>query len=162
MKPDMTPIDWAKRPLEKYSDFSGRAPRAEYWYYVLAIIIAFAVIKIIESIVGIGGMVLGVYGPLTILLWLATIVPSLAVSIRRLHDTDRSGWWLLLPIVAYCIAFALGGRDLMSGQITELGIAGIFLLIGVVGWIVLFIFYVLSGTPGDNRYGPNPYAAGGG
>jgi uncharacterized membrane protein YhaH (DUF805 family) len=161
MNPTMTPIDWAKRPLQKYADFSGRAPRAEYWWYVLAIIIAFVVVKIIESIVGINGMVLGVYGPLTILLWLATIVPSIAVSIRRLHDTNRSGWWILLPVVPYCIAFALGGRSMMSGSMTSLGTAGIFMLIGAVGWIVLFIFYVLPGTPGGNRYGPNPYGGAG-
>ena len=91
----MTPVDWAKRPLQKYADFTGRASRAEYWWYVLGIIIVAIVLSIIESILGLGKIVLGVYGPLTALLWLATIVPGIAVGVRRLHDTNRSGWWML-------------------------------------------------------------------
>jgi uncharacterized membrane protein YhaH (DUF805 family) len=63
---NMTPVEWAKRPImEKYADFSGRAPRAEYWWYTLALILAFVVLSIVEGILGIKGMVLGVYGPLT-------------------------------------------------------------------------------------------------
>ena len=116
------------------------------------------VVSIIEGILGINTMIGGMYGPLSALLWLATLLPSLAVGVRRLHDTDRSGWWLLLPIVPYCIAFALGGAAMTSGSMAEMGTAGIFLLIGVVGAIVLLIFMILPGTPGDNRYGPNPYA----
>jgi uncharacterized membrane protein YhaH (DUF805 family) len=160
MNPNMNPVDWAKRPLQKYADFSGRAPRAEYWWFVLAVVVAFVVVSIIESILGINRMVLGVYGPLTTLLWIATLVPSVAVGVRRLHDTDRSGWWLLLPIIPYCLAFALGGATMMRNPGAGMGIAMIFMLIGGVGAIVLLVFYVLSGTPGDNRYGPNPYGAG--
>lgn len=158
MNANMTPVDWAKRPLQKYMDFSGRAPRAEYWWFVLAIGVAYVVVSIVEGILGINTMIGGMYGPLSALLWLATLLPSLAVGVRRLHDTDRSGWWLLLPIVPYCIAFALGGAAMTSGSMAEMGTAGIFLLIGVVGAIVLLIFMILPGTPGDNRYGPNPYA----
>ena len=158
MNANRTPVDWAKRPLQKYADFSGRAPRAEYWWYVLAIIIAYIVVGIVEGILGINTMIAGMYGPLSALLWLGTLVPSLAVGARRLHDTDRSGWWLLLPIVPYCIAFALGGAALASGSMAEMGTAGIFLMIGLIGAIVLLVFMVLPGTPGDNRYGPNPYA----
>src|SRR4051794_40906549 len=102
MNPNMTPVDWAKRPLQKYADFSGRAPRAEYWWYALALIVAGIVLGIIEGMVGLKGMVFGIYGPFTLLIWLGTIVPSLAVGIRRLHDTDRSGWWMLL-VVPYMI-----------------------------------------------------------
>lgn len=94
----MTPIDWAKRPLERYSDFSGRSSRPEYWWYVLAYCIAYLVVSVIESIVGLNGMI-GPYGPVTVLLSLACLVPGVAVTIRRLHDTDRSGWWALLGIV---------------------------------------------------------------
>jgi len=157
MTANMTPIDWAKRPLHKYADFNGRAPRSEYWWFVLAVVVAYIVLSIVESIAGINRMVLGVYGPLTVLLWIATLVPQIAVAVRRLHDTDRSGWWILLPIVPYCVAFALGGAALMRGGTgTGLGIAGIFLLIGALGAVILLIFMVLAGTPGDNRYGPNP------
>src|SRR4051794_11766381 len=93
----MTPVDWAKRPLQKYADFTGRAPRAEYWWYFLGIVISAIVLSIVESILGLGKLVFGIYGPLTALLWLGTIVPSIAAGVRRLHDTNRSGWWMLLP-----------------------------------------------------------------
>ena len=118
----MSPIDWAKRPLQKYADFSGRAARAEYWWFVLAIIVCYVIINIIESLIGINRMVLGIYGPLMVLLWLATLVPQIAVSVRRLHDTNRTGWWWWIGWVPF------------------------------FGWIVLLVFYLLRGTPGPNRY----------
>ena len=166
----MTPVDWAKRPvLEKYANFNGRAPRAEYWWFFLAMVIASIVIGIIESILGLKGMVLGLYGPLSLLLWLAVIVPSIAVGVRRLHDTNRSGWWILLPLIPYCLALVLGGAAVMgaaagssAGMMAGAGLAGIFLLIGGICAIVLLVFMVLPGTPGDNRYGANPYGEGGG
>lgn len=167
MNENMTPVDWAKKPIvEKYADFRGRAPRAEYWWYFLALIVASIIFGIVESIVGLKGMVLGLYGPLTLLLWLATILPDIAVGVRRLHDTNRSGWWLLLPVIPYCVALVLGGAALMgggaagsvgAGALAGAGIAAIFMLIGAVCAIVLLVFMVLPGTPGENRYGPNPY-----
>jgi uncharacterized membrane protein YhaH (DUF805 family) len=171
MSAELTPVDWAKRPiLEKYADFTGRAPRAEYWWFFLALIVAYIVLSIVESILGIHHMIFYSYGPLTALLWLATIVPSIAVGIRRLHDTNRPGWWVLLPIVPYLLAFVLGGAAMMGGMASGsavgmtagLGVAGIFMFIGFICAIVLLVFMVLPGTPGDNRYGPNPYGEGSG
>ena len=160
MNSTMTPIDWAKRPIQKYADFTGRAPRAEYWWFVLAMVIIFVALTIVESILGLNRMVLGVYGPLTTLLWLAVLVPSLSVGVRRLHDTNRSGWWLLL-MVPYAIAGVLMVRSMSAaaaaGTVPGFGAAGILMLIGFVCVIVLLVFYCLAGTPGDNRYGPNPY-----
>jgi uncharacterized membrane protein YhaH (DUF805 family) len=157
----MTPIDWAKRPvLEKYADFTGRAPRAEYWWFVLGMIIVFILLSIIESIVGLNRMILGVYGPLTALLWLAVLVPSLAVGVRRLHDTNRSGWWLLL-MVPYCIAGVMMAQAMAAGGATGFGSAGILALIGFFCVVVLLVFYCLPGTPGDNQYGPDPYGGAG-
>lgn len=158
----MTPVDWAKRPiLEKYADFSGRASRAEYWWYFLAIIIAFVVLGIVEGIVGIKGMILGAYGPLTALLWLATIVPGIAVGVRRLHDTNRSAWWLLL-MVPYLFVMILSAMTLRAGVggLAALGTAGLLAIVGLVCAVVLLVFMVLPGTPGDNRYGANPYGDG--
>jgi uncharacterized membrane protein YhaH (DUF805 family) len=169
MNTNMTPVDWAKRPIiEKYADFSGRAPRAEYWWYFLALVVAFVVVSIVESIVGLKGMILGLYGPLTVLLWAATIVPGIAVGVRRLHDTGRSGWWILLPIIPYFLAFVLGGAAMMgaaaggssAGMMAGAGIAGIFLILGAICAIILLVFMVLPGTPGENRYGVNPYRDG--
>ena len=154
----MTPVDWAKRPvLEKYADFSGRAPRAEYWWYVLAIIIAFVVFSIVESVTGLKGMVFGVYGPLTALLWLATIVPGIAVGVRRLHDTNRSAWWYLLA-VPYVLVAILAMMALRSGGgMAALGAAGLLSIVGLICAVVLLILMVLPSSPGENRYGPNPY-----
>jgi uncharacterized membrane protein YhaH (DUF805 family) len=152
----MTPVDWAKRPIvEKYADFTGRAPRAEYWWYVLALIVVAVVLSIIEGIIGLKGMVIGLYGPLTALLMLATIVPSIAVATRRLHDTGRSGWWQLILYGPYLLLLLL--RPGIGAGMGTIAIAGIVSLIALVCAIVLLVFVALPGNPGENRYGPNPY-----
>ena len=156
----MSPVDWAKRPItEKYADFSGRAPRAEYWWYALAIIILAIVVSMIEKILGLGGLVFGLYGPLMTLLWLATIVPGIAVGIRRLHDTNRSGWWMLL-MAPYLLVMVFAVMAVGGGGLAALGAAGLLSLVGLACALVLLVFMVLPGTPGDNRYGPNPYGEG--
>lgn len=160
MNQAMTPIDWAKRPvLEKYADFTGRAPRAEYWWYVLGIIIVGTITTIIDGIIGLSGMVLGFYGPLTCLLWLATIVPSLAVGARRLHDTNRSGWLQLLAYAPYGLLLLL--RVTTGGGFATAALMGVIGLIAMACAVVLIVFLALPGTPGENRYGPNPYGAAG-
>ena len=123
----MSPIDWAMRPLKKYADFSGRAPRAEYWWFYLLTVVAYIVAMVLDSIIGAGGA--GGFGLLSIVVMLGLLLPSLAAGVRRLHDTDRSGWWLLIALVP------------------------------LVGAIVLLVFWVLEGTRGDNRFGPDPYSA---
>jgi uncharacterized membrane protein YhaH (DUF805 family) len=117
-------------PLRRYAEFSGRSRRKEYWMFFLLLMIAFVVVGIVEGALGMAGTV-GPYGPLSILLILAVFIPSLAVGVRRLHDTGRSGWWLLIGLVP------------------------------LLGGIVLLIFYVLEGTRGPNEYGPDPKDAGG-
>ena len=94
----MSPIDWAKRPLQKYADFTGRAPRAEYWWFYLAMVVMVIVTMIIDGMIGsnLGG---SGYGFVTLLAGLAVLVPGIAVAVRRLHDTDRSGWWLLIGLI---------------------------------------------------------------
>ncbi|HLO19202.1 MAG TPA: DUF805 domain-containing protein [Sphingomicrobium sp.] len=160
MNINMTPIDWAKRPvMEKYADFTGRAPRAEYWWYALALIIVGLVLSIVESITGLKGMVFGIYGPLTALLWLATIVPGVAVGVRRLHDSNRSGWWMLL-VVPYLVVAIVAMRAMAAGNLAAMATSGLLALIGMVLCIVLLIFMVLPSSPGENRYGPNPYGEG--
>ena len=94
----MSPIEWAMRPLHKYADFSGRAPRAEYWWFYLMVIIGYFVASILDSFVGTGGM-MGSFGVLTMIVMLGLFLPSIAAGVRRLHDTDRSGWWLLIAII---------------------------------------------------------------
>lgn len=115
-------MNWYLEVLKKYAVFTGRARRKEYWMFVLFNIIIVLVLGFIESLVGGPGVIGALYS-------LAVLIPSIAVAVRRLHDTDRTGWWILL------------------------------LLIPFIGAIVLFVFMVLDGTPGQNKYGPNPKEA---
>ena len=152
---EMSPIDWAKRPIQKYADFKGRAPRAEYWWYVLAVFVVAIVLSVVERVLGLSGMV-GPYGPLTLLLVLGLFVPGLAVGIRRLHDTNRSGFWMLL-MVPYLIATLLSIQAMASGSMAGLGAAGVLAIIGLICAIGLLVLMVLPGTRGPNSYGPDPY-----
>lgn len=151
----MSPVEWAMRPLKKYATFSGRAPRAEYWWFYLAYILLAVLLQILSSIHALFGL-LGI-------LYLALIIPMLAVGVRRLHDINRTGWWLLAPFVPYLIGFAIAAPALLSsgGNVLAaqagLGSAAIFFLIGGILAIVLLVFTVLPGTKGPNRYGPDPY-----
>ena len=106
--------------FSNYVNFSGRACRSEYWYWILFIVIADIVTGIIDAALGIQ-LVTSIFG-------LVTLLPSLAIAIRRLHDLDRTGWWVLLG------------------------------LIPLIGWIILLIWYVTKGTDGPNRFGPDPLA----
>ena len=141
-------MEWMTMPLKRYAEFSGRSRRKEYWMYVLMIVILAVVIGFVERAAGLTGMV-GPYGPLSAILLLGTFIPSLAVGIRRLHDTNRSGWWMLLGIAPYAASIAL----LLSGNIAAAGMVAIVALIAAV---VLLIFMVLEGTKGQNGYGPDP------
>ena len=166
MNQEMTPVDWAKRPiLEKYADFSGRAPRAEFWWYVLAVVVVAIILRIVESILGLSHMIFYAFGPLTLLFRLATIIPSLAVSVRRLHDTDRSGWWVLLPLIPEVATMAMaittaGAVAAGGGMGAAVGggiLTGLLGLVTLVGAIVLIVFCAMPGQSGPNRFGPDPY-----
>lgn len=102
----------------KYADFKGRARRSEYWFFVLFSAIVSIVGSILDAIFGLRS---GTTGPIQGILQLALLVPSLAVGARRLHDTGRSGWWLLIG------------------------------LIPVVGWIVLLVFFVQDSHPANQH-----------
>ena len=112
-------MNWYIEVLKKYAVFSGRARRKEYWMFVLFYIIFGIILGIIEGIIGISGILTGLY-------CLALLIPSIAVSVRRLHDIGRTGWWVLICLVP------------------------------IVGSIVLLIFILLDSQPGDNQYGPFP------
>jgi uncharacterized membrane protein YhaH (DUF805 family) len=118
-------MDYYMAVLQKYADFSGRARRAEFWMFTLINILISIGIAIVEAIIGTAGAV-GGSGIIGTIYSLAVFIPSIAVSARRLHDTNRSGWWLLIAFIP------------------------------IVGWIALIIFYIQDSTPGENRYGPNP------
>jgi uncharacterized membrane protein YhaH (DUF805 family) len=112
-------MDWYLTVLKKYAVFNGRSQRAEYWYFVLFNMIVTFVLGFIERQVGVPGILSMLYG-------LGVLVPGLAVSIRRLHDTGKTGWWILIG------------------------------LIPLVGFIVLLVFMVQDSQPNENQYGPSP------
>jgi uncharacterized membrane protein YhaH (DUF805 family) len=113
-----------KSVLVKYADFSGRARRAEYWFWTLAMTLGYFVAMILTVLAH-------AFFFIVIIFYLGILVPSLAVAVRRLHDTNRSGWYLLLGFIP------------------------------IVGGIILLVFTVSDSTPGDNRFGPNPKGLGG-
>ena len=118
-------MNWYVDVLKKYAVFDGRARRKEYWMFALFNIIIAIVLNVIE-------MAIGTYGIIGVLYALAVLLPGIGVTIRRLHDTGRSGWWILIALVPF------------------------------VGAIILIIFAAQDGTPGQNQYGPNPKEVGAG
>jgi len=103
-------MEWMLMPLKRYADFSGRSRRKEYWMYALGLWIAIIVASIVDGVLGLTGMIAGVYGPLTALVYLGTIIPSIAVAIRRVHDSDKSGWFVLVPIYNIILMFLEGTK----------------------------------------------------
>jgi len=158
MAGEKSPVEWVLTPIRKYAQFSGRAPRAEYWWYYLVLLIAYVAAIILDS--KMGSRVFGPYGILAVLLWLGLLIPTLAVGVRRMHDTNRTGWWILAPIIPYAIGVAMAGPAVLNPErLAEQGTAMMFLLLGLVLAIVVLVFTVLPGTAGANKYGPDPYGA---
>jgi len=119
-------VRWFLEPLRKYSQFSGRARRKEYWWFGLFTAGVSFVLAFFEGMIGLAAdtqvsILAGIFS-------LAVLVPSIAVTVRRLHDTNRSGWWTLLAMVP------------------------------LIGVIVLLVFMAADSVPGTNRFGPNPKA----
>lgn len=112
-------MEWYLKVLQNYVGFSGRARRKEYWMFVLFNFIAGIILGIIEAIIGLPGILSGLYS-------LAILIPSLALVFRRLHDTGKSGWWILISLVP------------------------------IAGSIILLVFMCLDSDAGTNKYGPNP------
>ena len=121
-------MSWYLEALKKYAVFSGRARRMEFWYFVLFNLVVYIVLSLIDTLLGTYNIVSGV-GLLSGIYSLAVLIPTLALWVRRLHDIDRTGWWILIN------------------------------LIPLIGTIVLLVFALTPGTPGSNRYGPDPKQA---
>jgi uncharacterized membrane protein YhaH (DUF805 family) len=144
-------------PLRRYAEFSGRSRRKEYWMYVLGLCAVSVVLSAIEGAAGINKMVLGVYGPATALLLVGTFIPSLAVAIRRLHDTGRSGWWIApLFLLEAAMLYFIARGDLTRMVPGDLVIFAILACVTLVVALILLIFMLLDGTKGPNKYGPDP------
>lgn len=142
-------LQWALLPLKRYTDFSGRSRRMEYWSFM---VLNFVIYMILLAVMLAGGLPMAAMTDPTVaeqitapgpLFWiaggllgiyvLAILIPSIAVVVRRLHDRDMSGWWYLGVIVASMIPF-----------------------VGFIAGIAFLVLMFLPGTPGPNRYGPDP------
>ena len=113
-------MEWMLMPLKRYADFQGRSRRKEYWMFTLFIFLVYIGIGILATILSSISETLGLIAVLFYVVFaIGIIVPSIAVAIRRMHDQDKSGWFILIPIYS-------------------------------------FILTLLDGTPGPNRFGPDP------
>ncbi len=116
-------MNWYLEVLKKYAVFEGRARRTEYWAFFLVNLLIFFLLSAVGGLLGIPVVLARLYS-------LAVFVPGLAVSVRRLHDTGRSGWYLLIG------------------------------LIPVIGSLIVLVLMLLDSQPGANAYGPNPKTTG--
>lgn len=132
-------MEWMLMPLRRYADFAGRSRRKEYWMFALGIFLVAIIPVTLLYIVALaaafgsangtgGGVMITLLSGVVLLLALALIIPSLAVQVRRFHDQDKSGWFVLINLVPY------------------------------VGGLVVLVFMCLEGTRGPNRFGPDPKA----
>jgi uncharacterized membrane protein YhaH (DUF805 family) len=147
-----------KTCFSKYAIFQGRAARSEFWWWVL-----FAML--------VNGVLWAISRRLQIVAGAALFLPNLAVSVRRLHDLDRSGWFLALPAPFWVIGFILGlsaglhavfsagGGSAVATSVGVIVAAGIFGLMGFGAQILLLIWFCQKSTPGPNRYGEAPLAS---
>lgn len=121
---------WKKVYINNYANFSGRARRSEYWYSFLVHMLMLVFVVLLYGIFEF--TVLDKFSLLIAMIYvLLSVLPTIAVSVRRLHDTGRSGWWYLLGVIP---------------------------IINYIGGIVLLVFYCIEGDRGSNEYGPDPKA----
>jgi len=120
-------MNWYLKALTNYTEFGGRARRKEYWFFILFNILISIAFTIIDGVTGLYSIETGV-GLFSGIYSLAILVPSIAVGVRRLHDTNRSGWWLLISFIP------------------------------LIGAIILIVFLASDSNPEENQYGQNPKA----
>lgn len=129
-------MNWMLMPLRRYADFQGRSRRKEYWMFTLFVTLVTVAWMVVFAVLG--GLANGGFGEaglstvamiwifVAVLAGLAIIVPSFAAQVRRFHDQDKTGWLVLLGFIPY------------------------------IGGLIVFVFMVLPGTNGPNRFGPDP------
>lgn len=165
------------QPLARYFDFQGRSRRSEYWLWFLFQVIVSIVFSALKPVIGnIAEILNGIFS-------LAVFIPSLAVGVRRFHDINRTGWWILFPFVVFVVAlivfFSINGSSFMANMqslstmgpnptpdqamamMTALAPMAWVFLVWFAAALVTFVFNVLDGTPGHNRFGADPKGRGG-
>lgn len=119
-------MDAVRTCLSKFIDINGRARRSEYWWFFLFNVLVQIVATVFDSALGMGGpQSVGLLAPLASL---ALLLPAITAGVRRLHDRDMSGWWMLIVFFP------------------------------ILGFIALIVIFVMKGTEGENRFGPDPLA----
>jgi uncharacterized membrane protein YhaH (DUF805 family) len=143
-------MQWVLMPFRRLTDTGGRSRRTEFWLFWL---VALTIQMLASYVDAVGGrpVVAAGMGWTTLVTTLVFLVPAATVGIRRLHDIDRSGWWMLLIGLPYAGWLASVQRDAQTIP------AAIALLLGS---IILLVLLVQPGSPGDNRYGPSPKMSG--
>ena len=142
-------MQWMILPFKRYFDFTGRSRRLEFWMFALLNVIVYTVIGILVVATGstanrleaadpnnpasVYSILFSGYGMLFILWGLVVLIPSIAVSVRRLHDREMTGWWYLGFVILNFIPF-----------------------LGLLAFIAYIAIMALPGTPGPNKYGPSP------
>jgi len=116
LRRNMTYKEAMRSGFSNYAKFRGRASRSEFWWFILFVSLVAVGLYLIDNAIGWGFILGGIWS-------LAILLPVLGLYFRRLHDTDRSAWWLLITLIPF------------------------------IGSIVLIVFWVSNGTPGDNKYG---------
>ena len=152
--------------FRQYIGFSGRAARQEYWWWVLFCGVVSVLLHGLE-----GNAAQGSPGPIGSAWSLLTFLPGVAVTVRRLHDTERSGWWLLLPALVMVVVGVAAG--MVAAEIAELGASAratamamspkmLSLLFAAAAWLVVIglflVWFCERGTAGANRFGADPLA----
>ncbi|WP_052025141.1 DUF805 domain-containing protein [Asticcacaulis sp. AC466] len=188
----MSSVPLMFQPLVKYVDFQGRSRRSEFWLWVLFRLLVGAVMGTISTSFMLSGIDMNSHNPeqfmsrylqimpIFSLINLGLLLPTLAVGVRRLHDINRTGWWLVMPIVVafagLILFFIIFGSQFFTvlgsgGQMTDaqsmhfvgqmLGSMFLCLFLPVlISQIVMLVFYVTDGTPGPNRFGADPKGRG--
>lgn len=119
-------MQWYLSVLKKYATFEGRARRSEYWTFSLINLVISLVLSFLGYLSQDGSGKVGFFGIISTLYGIAVLIPGLAVTVRRLHDVGKNGWWIFIVFVPF------------------------------IGWILMLTFLLTDSEPGDNQYGPNP------
>lgn len=160
----MTFTQAVRSALGNYATFSGRARRSEYWWFYLFTILVGLVTSVVDAVLNTAfNNEIGIVGTI---ISLALLLPSLAVTARRLHDTGRTGWWMMLPVVPLLTTIVVGFAAVLAAVFSTdtdgtPAVALIVLLVAsalltLVAFITVLVFLCLDSNHGPNKYGPTP------
>lgn len=168
-------MEWMTLPLKRYAVFTGRSRPRELWMFALLQLIIYVVLVMFVSVIGAGvagfasagadagaaGLMsmiaaMGIFALIFGLVYLVFFLPNLAVSTRRLHDTGRSGWWVMIYFGPWLLGVLLSIANAANPSQGVVAMSMLLSLVQLIAIIVLIVFWCLPGTQGPNQYGPDP------